>query len=52
MKKRLDVLVYAKGLRDSREKADAIIMAVEEYRDTNKTDKSGKYDDDNLKIEV
>ena len=52
MKKRLDVLVYEKGLSDSREKAKAIIMAGQVYADNQKADKCGTFYDENIKIEV
>jgi len=40
-KKRLDVLVFEKGLTDSREKAKAVIMAGLIYVDNQKSDKCG-----------
>ncbi len=52
MKKRLDVLVYEKGLSESREKAKAIIMAGQVYVDNQKADKCGTSYDENVKIEV
>ena len=52
MKERLDVLLYAKGLADSREKAKAIIMSGIVYVDGNKEDKAGSTFDTNATIEV
>ncbi len=51
MKKRLDVLVYEKGLAESREKAKAFIMAGEIYVDNKKADKCGQSYDENSDIE-
>ena len=52
MKKRLDILVYEKGLAESREKAKAVIMAGQVYVDNQKADKCGQSYDENCKIEV
>lgn len=52
MKKRLDVLVYEKGLAPSREKAKAIIMAGQVYADNQKADKCGTVYDETVNIEV
>ena len=40
-KKRLDVLVFERGLAPSREKARALIMAGQVYVDNQKSDKPG-----------
>lgn len=49
MKKRLDVLVFEKGLCDSREKAKAVIMAGQIYVNNQKADKCGtSYDEDSF----
>ena len=52
MKKRLDILVFEKGLAESREKAKAVIMAGQVYVDNQKADKCGTSYDENVKIEV
>jgi 23S rRNA (cytidine1920-2'-O)/16S rRNA (cytidine1409-2'-O)-methyltransferase len=52
MKKRLDVLVFEKGLAESREKAKAVIMSGLVYVDNQKADKCGTSYDENVKIEV
>ena len=52
MKKRLDILVFEKGLAESREKAKAVIMAGQVYVDNQKADKCGTSYDENAKIEV
>ncbi len=52
MKKRLDVLVYEKGLAPSREKAKAIIMAGQVYADNQKADKCGTVYEETISIEV
>lgn len=52
MKKRLDILVYEKGLTESREKAKAVIMAGLIYVDNQKADKCGTSYDENVKIEL
>lgn len=52
MKKRLDVLLYEKGLADSREKAKRLIMAGIVYVDNNKEDKAGSTFPETAVIEV
>ena len=52
MKKRLDILVFERGLAESREKAKAIIMAGQVYADNQKADKCGASYDESVKIEV
>ncbi len=52
MKKRLDILVFEKGLAESREKAKAVIMAGQVYVDNQRADKCGTSYDENAKIEV
>lgn len=52
MKKRLDVLVYEKGLAPSREKAKAIIMAGQVYADNQKADKCGTVYEETVNLEV
>lgn len=52
MKKRLDVLLYEKGLAESREKAKAIIMSGIVYADNQKADKCGAVYDESVKLEV
>lgn len=52
MKKRLDVLVYEKGLASSREKAKALIMSGIVYVKGVKCDKAGMSYDENAEIEV
>ncbi|MBQ1507679.1 MAG: TlyA family RNA methyltransferase [Ruminococcus sp.] len=52
MKKRLDILVYEKGLAGRREKAKALIMAGQVYADNQKADKCGTTYDENAQIEV
>jgi 23S rRNA (cytidine1920-2'-O)/16S rRNA (cytidine1409-2'-O)-methyltransferase len=52
MKKRLDVLVYEKGLADSREKAKRLIMAGIVYVDNIKEDKCGDTFEETANIEV
>ena len=52
MKKRLDVLLYEKGLADSREKAKRLIMAGIVYVDNNKEDKAGSTFEETVNIEV
>lgn len=51
-KDRLDVLLVARGLAPSREKAKAIIMAGIVYVDDNKEDKAGTVFPENVRIEV
>ena len=52
MKKRLDVLLYEKGLADSREKAKRLIMAGIVYVVNNKEDKAGSTFPETAVIEV
>ncbi len=52
MKKRLDVLVYEKGLASSREKAKALIMEGIVYVKGVRCDKAGTSFDENADIEV
>ncbi len=52
MKKRLDILLYEKGLAESREKAKAIIMAGQVYVDNQKADKCGSVYEENAALEV
>lgn len=52
MKKRLDILVFERGLAESREKAKAIIMAGQVYADNQKADKCGASYDESVKLEV
>ena len=51
-KKRLDVLVYEKGLAESREKAKALIMAGVIYADNQKADKAGTVYPEDVKLEL
>ncbi|MDO5124082.1 MAG: TlyA family RNA methyltransferase [Eubacteriales bacterium] len=52
MKKRLDVLVFEKGLAESREKAKAVIMAGLVYVNNQKADKCGSTYDEDCILEV
>ncbi len=52
MKKRLDILLFEKGLASSREKAKALIMAGEVYVDGQKEDKAGSMFAETVSIEV
>ena len=52
MKKRLDILVYEKGLAESREKAKAVIMAGLVYVNNQKADKCGSTYEEDCKLEV
>ncbi len=51
-KKRLDVLVYERGLAESREKAKALIMAGIIYVDNQKSDKPGTTYSEDVNIEL
>ena len=51
-KKRLDILVYEKGLAESREKAKALIMAGIIYADNQKADKPGTVYPEDVKLEL
>ncbi len=52
MKKRLDVLIYEKGLAESREKAKAVIMAGLVYVNNQKADKCGSTYEEDCNLEV
>ncbi len=52
MKKRLDVLVFEKGLAESREKAKAVIMAGLVYVNNQKADKCGTSYEEDVNLEV
>ena len=52
MKERLDVLLVKKNLAESREKAQAVIMAGIVYVDDQKEDKAGSMFEETAKIEV
>ncbi len=52
MKKRLDVLVFEKGLAESREKAKAVIMAGLVYVNNQKADKCGSTYEEDCNLEV
>ena len=52
MKKRLDVLVFEKGLCESREKAKAVIMAGLVYVNNQKADKCGSTYEEDVLLEV
>lgn len=51
-KKRLDVMLFEKGLADSREKARALIMSGKVYVNNQKSDKPGSTYKDDVNIEV
>ena len=51
-KKRLDMLLFERGLAESRQKAQAIIMSGQVYVDGRKTDKSGTAVEEAAEIEV
>lgn len=51
MKKRLDIIVFEKGLASSREKAKVLIMAGEIFVDGQREDKPGQTFDEELPIE-
>ncbi len=52
MKKRLDILVFEKGLAESREKAKAVIMAGLVYVNNQKADKCGSTYEEDALLEV
>ena len=52
MKKRLDVLIFDKGLCESREKAKAVIMAGLVYVNNQKADKCGSTYEEDVNLEV
>ena len=51
-KKRLDVLLTERGLQESRQRAQAVIMSGEVYVDGQKEDKAGSMFEETAKIEV
>lgn len=51
-RKRLDLLVFERGLADSRQKAQALIMAGQVYVGGQKSEKAGAAIDENAEIEV
>ena len=51
-KERLDVLLFKRGLAESREKAKAILMSGIVYVDGNKEDKPGSFFPESVEIEV
>lgn len=51
-KKRLDILVFERGLAESREKAKALIMAGVIYADNQKSDKPGTTYPETVKLEL
>lgn len=51
-KKRLDVILFEKGLVNSREKSKSLIMSGCVYVDNQKADKPGTFYNDDIKIEV
>ena len=51
-KKRLDVLVTERGLAESRQKAQALIMAGEVFSGDRKLDKAGMNVEDTIPLEV
>lgn len=52
MKKRLDVILFERGLAESREKAKLIIMEGIVYVNNQKSDKPGTFYDDSCEVEV
>ena len=52
VKKRIDVLLFEKGLAPSREKARTMIMAGNFYVDNQKCDKPGETVSEDAQIEV
>jgi len=52
LKKRLDVLIFEKGLAESRERAKTIIMAGLVYVDNQKSDKAGESINEDSVIEI
>lgn len=52
MKERLDVMLVARGLAESREKAKAIIMSGNVFVNSNREDKAGSMFDEKATIEV
>lgn len=51
-KKRLDVLLFERGLAESRQRAQAIIMSGQVYVEDRKVDKAGTAVEENARIEV
>ena len=51
-KKRLDVLLVERGLADSRQRAQAIIMAGQVYAGERRCDKAGQTLDEDTVLEV
>lgn len=51
-KKRLDVLLFEKGMAESRQKAQAIIMSGQVFVDEQRVDKAGAAVDEGARIEV
>ncbi|MBQ1334358.1 MAG: TlyA family RNA methyltransferase, partial [Clostridia bacterium] len=52
MKKRIDILVFEKGLSESREKARALIMEGIVFVNGERVDKPGQSVDENAQIEI
>ena len=52
MKKRLDVLIFEKGLAETRTKAQALIMAGSVLADGEQVTKAGTLVDENIQIEI
>ena len=52
VKKRLDVLLVERGLAESRQRAQAVIMSGQVYVDGRKTDKAGVQLEEQVPIEV
>ena len=52
MKKRIDILVFERGLSESREKARALIMAGIVFANGERIDKPGQSVDENAEIEI
>lgn len=52
MKKRADVILYEKGLVDSREKAKRIIMEGSVFIGSQRVDKPGEKIDEEAEIEI
>ena len=52
MKKRLDILIFERGLAESREKAKALIMSGVVYVDNEKQDKAGAEFDETVDIQL
>ena len=52
VKKRLDVLLVERGLAESRQRAQAVIMSGQVYVREQKVDKAGTQVEENVPIEV